>query len=82
MNPTERHRVARSFNPWRFGSIPIPPELRREIIATELPMIPDERLYGKEPDGGSRAPAVPWRLLAFGALLVSSVVVASLWVWS
>lgn len=81
MSSTERHRVARGFNPWRYGSFAIPPELRREIIATELPVIPDERLYGKASHGGSKAPAVPWRLLALGALLASSLVAASLWVW-
>jgi hypothetical protein len=35
----------RSFDPWRFGKVAIPRGLREELIGTELPIIPSERLY-------------------------------------
>lgn len=35
----------RSFDPWKFGTVPIPKGLRKELLGTELPVIPQERLY-------------------------------------
>jgi hypothetical protein len=43
--PSRPDSQPRSFDPWKFGKIAISPSLRKELIGTELPVIPPERLY-------------------------------------
>ncbi len=75
--------MARSFNPWRFDTIAIPPDLRREIIATELPVIPSERLYGhRASDGTSQGARPRLRVATVVALVVACFALAGWWVSS
>jgi hypothetical protein len=46
-----------SFDPWKFGKVAISPSLRKELIGTELPVIPPDRLYASA--GSELRPAPP-----------------------
>lgn len=75
--------MARTFNPWRFDTVAIPPDLRREIIATELPVIPSERLYAHRASDEKRHGGRPrLRLVTVVALAVACMALAGWWVWS
>jgi hypothetical protein len=75
----------RSFDPWKFGKVAIPPSLRKELIGTELPVIPPERLYASAdpslPPSLAGAPEAERRgsLLAAVAVLVLFGVVMLGW---
>lgn len=49
----------KSFNPWRFQAITLPPDARRELLQMELPRIPEDQLYHAENLPASSATASP-----------------------
>jgi hypothetical protein len=78
------------FNPWRYGAVTIPPELRREIVLAELPLESEDRLYSGAPpapdDSECERPAARravgrnvtrWVLAVSGAVIV----LALAWEW-